>query len=91
MIDTPATPALPGSDFSGLFGGLPLQAEISGFALAILFALVGIFVATVSVILVYHWRQFPFERPTFQWAERVYLFGAFVLSIVAAAGIFFTA
>ncbi len=49
--------------------------------------LVGIFTAAATVMLVYHWRRFPFEHDTFRTAERVYLLGTVVLMAVAVAGL----
>lgn len=91
MVNTPTIPAVSGPDLLTAWAHLPLVAEISPLALAVLLALVGIFVAAVSVVLVYHWRRFPFEYDIFRWAERMYLSGVFALCVVAVAGILIAA
>jgi hypothetical protein len=50
-------------------------------------ALVGILIAALSVMLVYHWRRFPFEHSVFQTAERIYSVGVILLLCAAAFGI----
>ena len=50
--------------------------------------LVGIFIAAVTVVLIYHWRRFPFEHEIFQSAERMYLSGVVFLLALAVLGIF---
>lgn len=69
-------------------GSLPLRLEPTPLALAVLIMLVGIFVAAISVVLIYHWRRFPFERELFRWVERAYLVGVVFLLAVAVLGIF---
>lgn len=90
MLATPPVPqftnaALP--DFGGSLAALPLQLEITPLALVVLTLLVGIFVAAISVVLVYHWRRFPFEHDTFRLAERFYLVGVAAFLAVAVFGI----
>jgi len=53
----------------------------------VLLALVGIFVATLSVMLIFHWRRFPFETDLFTRVEHWYLFGVFVFIAAAVVGI----
>lgn len=71
----------------GSLGTFPLHVETSPLALVVLTMLAGIFAAAVSVILVYHWRRFPFEHETFQTAERIYLFGVVVFLAISVIGI----
>ena len=75
------------SGLSGSLGSFPLHLEATPLALVVLSMLVGIFVAAVSVILVYHWRRFPFEHETFAIAERIYFIGTACLLIIAVVGI----
>jgi hypothetical protein len=90
MLATPPVPQLNNAvlpDFAGSLATLPIQLEITPLALVVLTLLVGIFVAALSVVLVYHWRRFPFEHDTFRSAERLYLAGVVILLAVAVAGI----
>jgi membrane protein implicated in regulation of membrane protease activity len=87
MLETPAVPA---SDLSAVFGGLPLQFELSPFALIIIMALVLIFFAVVSVVLIYHWRRFPFEHQTFHRVERLYEVVSIILVTLAVGALFFS-
>jgi len=90
MLATPPVPQLTNGalpDLSGSLASLPVQLELSPIALLVLTLLVGIFVAAISVVLVYHWRRFPFEHDTFRTAERLYLAGVIVLLAVSVAGI----
>lgn len=88
MLATPTVPVLPVPDLSSALGGLPLRFELSPVALAVVLALAGIFFAVVSVVLVYHWRRFPFEQDVFDRVERWYfgvsslLIGLAVLAII---------
>ncbi len=77
------------SDGAGAWASLPLTLDISPLVLVVLTSLVGIFIAAISVILVYHWRRFPFEHDTFIMAERVYMMGVGVLLAIAVIGILF--
>ena len=93
MLVTPQIPRL----FSGLFPdtastitSLPLRIEVSSLMLIVLAVLVGIFIATITVILLYHWRRFPFEVETFRTAERIYLSGVVIFLAVAVIGILIT-
>jgi hypothetical protein len=70
-----------------LFGGISLQLVFSPLVLVVLTMLVGIFVAALSVMLVYHWRRFPFEQGIFLTVERIYFAGVFVLTSVAVLGV----
>ncbi|MCC6934097.1 MAG: hypothetical protein IT406_00150 [Candidatus Yanofskybacteria bacterium] len=91
MLTGPQVPQLsqaPLPEFRMAWGGEALRLEISPLSLVVLTLLAGIFVAAMSVVLVYHWRRFPFEHETFRRAERVYLFGVVVFLAMAVAGIF---
>jgi hypothetical protein len=87
---TPAVPNIFNPSVGPLSDGLdifPVVLDLSPTALLILTILTGIFIAAVSVVLVYHWRRFPFEHETFRTAERVYFAGTFVFLAVAVIGI----
>jgi hypothetical protein len=77
------------SDGTDAWASLPLTLDISPLVLVVLTSLVGVFIAAISVILVYHWRRFPFEHETFIGAERVYMAGVVILLMVAVIGILF--
>ena len=66
---------------------LPLTLEFSLPALLVLTMLAGIFTAAIAVILVYHWRRFPFEHDTFRTAEHVYIAGVTAFLTLAVLGI----
>ncbi len=85
QFSTPALPRLWGS-----LGGFSVQLQISPLVLVVLTMLVGIFVAAMTVMLVYHWRRFPFEHDVFRVAERVYTVGVVILLTMAVVGIFLT-
>lgn len=87
MLTAPEAPAVQAPDLLASWGNLPIQLEVSPVVLAVLLALVGVFVAIVSVVLMYHWRRFPFEHDTFRWAERIYLAGTAVLLGLAVLGV----
>jgi hypothetical protein len=87
MLATPTVPPAKTPDLLAAWGVLPLRFEVSSLALVTLLVLAGIFVAAISVVLIYHWRRFPFEHQTFRWAERIYLFGVFTLLGAAVIGI----
>lgn len=90
MLSTPQVPQLsqaPIPELRMLWGDTPLRLEASPLSLVVLTMLVGIFVAAVTVVLVYHWRRFPFEHETFRYAERVYLLGVAVFLVIAVVGI----
>jgi len=91
MLNVPEAPHVNTPDLFAAWGGLPIRAEISPVVLAVFLALAGIFVAGVTVVLIYHWRRFPFEHETFRWAERLYLLGTSVLLGVALLGIIIAA
>ena len=90
MFPTPQPSPFLIPDFSGL-GVFPLTAEISPAVLTVLVALVGIFVAALTVMLMYHWRRFPFEHDLFRRVERLYFFGVVLLLGAAVIGIFLSA
>jgi uncharacterized BrkB/YihY/UPF0761 family membrane protein len=85
-----SVPPIGGAGLPDLAGGLtslPIQIEFSPLILLVLTMLVGIFIAAISVVLIYHWRRFPFEHEIFQTAERVYMFGVVLMLAVAVFGI----
>lgn len=90
MLEGPVLSSLSASDFFAVWGGLPIHLELSPVVLAALLLPVGIFVAVLSVMLIYHWRRFPFEHDLFRWVERIYLLGVFCLLAVAILGIIFS-
>jgi hypothetical protein len=90
MLATPTVPKVSPSDFTAAFGGLPLRFELSQVSLAIVMAMVLIFFSVASVVLLYHWRRFPFEHDTFHRAERVYEAVSLLLVAIAVFGIFFS-
>jgi hypothetical protein len=73
--------------FSGSLDIFPIVLDFSPLALVIVTMLAGIFTAAVSVILVYHWRRFPFEQEIFRTVERVYFVGVILLLAVSVFGI----
>ena len=91
MDVTPVVPRFGGSlpDLGSSLLSLPIHIEISQLILVVLTMLVSIFAAAVSVILVYHWRRFPFEHAIFLAAERAFLIGVGVLVAIAFVGIIF--
>jgi hypothetical protein len=91
MLDTPVIPEVQTPDLLATLGNLPIQVELSPLVLSVLLLPVGIFVAALSVMLVYHWRRFPFEHELFRWVERVYLLGVLALFAIAVAGIILSA
>ena len=91
-VNTPipqfSTPVLP--HIGGSLGGFSMQLAVSPLVLVVLTMLVGIFVAAMTVMLVYHWRRFPFEHDVFRRAERMYMVGVVLLLAVAVVGILLT-
>ena len=93
MFQTPQLPHLAPrgiSDFTGSWASLPLQLDISPLVLVVLTSLAGIFIGAVSVVLIYHWRRFPFEQEIFRNAERIYIIGVGVFLALAFVGILLT-
>jgi len=90
VLGTPSIPQF-NNPVAGALGNavpsLPIVLDVSPLALLVLTMLVGIFIAAVSVVLIYHWRRFPFEHDTFRTAERIYLAGTLLLLAVAVVGI----
>lgn len=74
----------------GTLGSFSMQLTVSPLVLVVLTMLVGIFVAAMTVMLVYHWRRFPFEHDVFRLAERIYMVGVVTLLVVAVVGILLT-
>jgi len=68
-------------------GAFPVTVQLSPAVLAVLTALAAVFVAALSVMLVYHWRRFPYEHDLFRRVERLYLVGVAALLAVAVVGI----
>jgi membrane protein implicated in regulation of membrane protease activity len=89
MIAAPSIPAF-ASDLTAAFGGLPLTFELSRVGLAIVMTLVLIFFAVASIVLIYHWRRFPFEQDVFDRVERLYEAVSVILVTIAVFGIFFS-
>lgn len=67
-----------------------MTVELSPLVLVSLASLVGVFIAAVTVILLYHWRRFPFEHEIFKTAERVYIGGILMLGAIVGLGILFS-
>jgi hypothetical protein len=87
-------PVVPTFNFSALtkaLAALRLQFDLSQLGLGIVMALVGIFFAVASVVLLYHWRRFPYEHQTLHRVERLYELVSILLIAVAVFGIFFAA
>jgi hypothetical protein len=91
MLEGPVVPSVQAPDLLASWGGFPVRVELSPLVLSVLLALAGVFVAAVSVMLVYHWRRFPFEQELFRWVERVYFLGVVVLLGVSVLGIVLSA
>lgn len=62
--------------------------ELAPVGLMIVIMLVSVFFATLSVILIYHWRRFPYEQTVFHRVERLYFLVAFVLLGISIVCIF---
>ncbi len=77
------------SDLAGSWATLPLTIDISPLVLVVLTSLVGIFIAAVTVVLVYHWRRFPFEHDIFHRAEYIYVAGLAVFLGLSVLGVLF--
>jgi hypothetical protein len=86
MLTGPQAPQFQGPDFIAVLGDLPVRVVVSPLALGVILALVGILTAVVSVVLIYHWRRFPFEHDAFRRAEFFYLAGLVVFLGVAVIG-----
>lgn len=90
MIANPSVPPIVGAplpDFAGAVASLPIRIEFSPLILVVLAMLAGIYIAAMSVVLLYHWRRFPFEHAIFLTAERIYLTGVALLLSVVVVGI----
>ncbi len=89
MLQTPAIPALPtpGIQSFGTALQFPLPLTLDPVTLTVVLALVGIFIAALSVVLIYHWRRFQFELELFRRVEHWYLFGVAILLAAAVLGI----
>ena len=90
MLAAPQVPkfgatAIP--DITGSLMSFPVTIEASPLVLAVLTSLAGVFIAIMTVVLVYHWRRFPFEHEIFRTAERIYLGGVAVFLAIAVVGI----
>jgi len=77
----PMNPTVPGLGL--LFSGFPLSSTIPPLALAALFGIAMLYTAGMSVMLIYHWRKYPFERRTLLRAERLYVSGCFLFTVLA--------
>ena len=87
MIATPTVPPANVPELSQIFGGLPLQVGFSRSALLVVFLLVIVFFAAMSVIFVYHWRRFPYERNVFEMVENLYFTVSVILLLTSLVGI----
>ncbi len=90
MLQTPSVSVVPvpsAPDLGSLWHGM-FNLTLDPIVLLVLLVLVGIFTAVLSVMLVYHWRRFPFEMDLFRRVEHWYLFGVAVLLAAAVFGIF---
>lgn len=87
MIATPTVSPVSIQSLSNLFGGFPLQLELSRVALLVLLLLVSVFFAALSVIFVYHWRRFPYEQAVFSRVEHLYFSVSIIFLAVALFGI----
>ncbi|MBP6885848.1 MAG: hypothetical protein KBC02_01225 [Candidatus Pacebacteria bacterium] len=93
MLVSPQLPRITGvpfPDLQSVWTSLPVTVELSPLVLVSLASLVGVFIAAVTVILLYHWRRFPFEHEIFKTAERVYIGGVIALGAIAGLGILFS-
>ena len=91
MLTAPAIPPVIAPDLANALGGFPFHFDFSPLAMGIVLALVAIFFAVVTVVLVYHWRRFPFDQEVFDRVERWYFVVSGVLLAVSLIGILFTA
>jgi len=90
MVVSPSVPPISAAglpDLTGALGSFPISIELSSLVLVVLTVLVGIFIGAVSVVLIYHWRRFPFEHDIFRTAERVYLSGVALMLVGVVIGI----
>jgi hypothetical protein len=91
MDYAPTLPDIQGIGVAGTIADVfPIVIEISPMVLVLFLVLASIFLAIVSVILVYHWRRFPFEHELFRRVERVYTSVLLILGLTAAVGILLT-
>jgi hypothetical protein len=86
MLTGPQVPQFQGPDFFASLGGFPLRVEITPLGLGIMLVLAGVLTAAVTVVLMYHWRRFPFEHTVFRHAELLYLIGVVLLLSAAVIG-----
>jgi hypothetical protein len=87
MLNAAVAPQFQAPDLLSELGSLPVTVQLSPAVLSILVALGAVFVAALSVMLVYHWRRFPYEHDLFRRVESLYLTGVALLLGVALVGI----
>lgn len=91
-LETPSIPSVfnapQGDAFA--FAGFPVRVEISAAVLVVVFVLAALYAVALSVILVYHWRRFPFEHELFVGVERFYVLGQLVFLGCALVAILMT-
>jgi hypothetical protein len=73
-------------DWSALVS-LPLRVSVSQTILILVFALVVVFWAIMTVIFIYHWRRFPYGKVFLGRIEWLYLGVSAVLILLALGGI----
>lgn len=66
---------------------LPLRFSIPPHILVLVFAVVVAFWAVMTVIFLYHWRKFPYDKPFLKAGEMIYLSGSAVFILIALGGI----
>lgn len=87
MLSTPLIPQGPAPTWGSILAGFPLQVDLSPIALAVVLVLVCILFAAVSIVLVYHWRRFPFEQEVFDRVEKVYMLVSGILLAISVLAI----
>ena len=65
----------------------PLHFSIPPHILVLLFAAVVSFWAVMTVIFLYHWRRFPYDKPFLRVGELTFLYGSAVFIVIALGGI----
>lgn len=87
MLEPPTAALYQAPDLLSGIGAFPIAVELSPASLSVLLALGAVFVGALSVMLVYHWRRFPYEQDVFRRVERLYFSGTLVFLAVAVVGI----
>lgn len=65
----------------------PLRFSIPPHILVLVFAVVVSFWAVMTVIFLYHWRKFPYDKPFLKAGEMIYFSGSAVFILIALGGI----